>query len=74
LAQAAARHGAYLTFGSDAHVATRVGCFDECLKIVKETGIPASAILGTDPQAFLQFLVAKQQKDHLKEFFLRPPS
>jgi putative hydrolase len=62
LAEAVARHDGYLTFGSDAHIAGKVGVFDECLAFVKKIGFPAERILSFSGGAYLDFLKGKNKK------------
>ncbi len=62
LAEAVARHGGYLTFGSDAHIAGKVGVFDECLAFVEKIGFPEERILTFSGGAYLDFLKGKNKK------------
>ena len=64
LAEAVGRHDGFLTFGSDAHIACKVGCFSECLTVIDKTGFPADRILSTDCHRFLGWL-RKKNKKHL---------
>lgn len=65
LAEAVACHGGYLTFGSDAHIACRVGAFEECLALVKRVGVPAENIMSYSALKFLKYI----QKEHTKADF-----
>jgi len=65
LAEAVARHDGFLTLGSDAHIATRVGVFDECLTLVKTVGFPKERILSYSGRRFVDFLRQKQPKRDL---------
>lgn len=67
LAEAVARHNGYLTFGSDAHIASRVGVFDECLALVRSVGFPKENILAGRGARFLDFLMAKNREADLSE-------
>jgi putative hydrolase len=62
LAEAVARHDGYLTFGSDAHIAGKVGVFDECLAFVAKIGFPEDRILNFSGAAYLDFLKRKNKK------------
>lgn len=62
LAEAVARHDGYLTFGSDAHIAGKVGVFDECLAFVAKIGFPGERILSFSGAAYLDFLKGKNKK------------
>ena len=68
LAEAVAHAGGYLTFGSDAHIADRVGGFAECLSLIKSIGFPKKRILNRRGERFLQFLQSKNKKTDLSEF------
>lgn len=68
LAEAVAREGGYLTFGSDAHIAERVGDFRECVTFTKAIGIPKKRILSRKGKKFLQFLKSRNKKTDLSEF------
>lgn len=68
LAKAVAHEGGYLTFGSDAHIASKVGGFDECLSFIKTIGIPKKRILSRRGDTFLHFLKGKNKKTDLSEF------
>jgi putative hydrolase len=65
LAEAVGRHGGSLTFGSDAHIAGKVGVFDECLFFIKKIGFPAERILNYNGRLFLEFLNGKNKKADL---------
>lgn len=67
LAEAVALEGGYLTFGSDAHIAVRVGDFKECTNFIKTIGIPKKHILSRKGVQFLQFLKSKNKKTDLSE-------
>ena len=68
LAEAVACEGGYLTFGSDAHIADKVGGFDECLSLIKALGIPKKRILSRKGEKFLHFLKSKNKQTDLSEF------
>ena len=56
LAEAVARHGGRLTFGSDAHIAGKVGGFEECIAFIRDIGFPQERVLSRSGTQFLQFL------------------
>ena len=68
LAEAVASEGGYLTFGSDAHIAERVGDFRECVNFIKTIGIPKKRILSRKGEKFLQFLESRNKKTDLSPF------
>ncbi|PHR29917.1 MAG: phosphatase [Desulfotalea sp.] len=68
LAEAVANQGGYLSFGTDAHVANRVGDFTECISFIKDIGIPKKMILNRRGKKFLHFLKSKNKKRDLSEF------
>ena len=61
LAEAVGRHDGCLTFGSDAHIASKVGVFDECLAFVETIGFPKERILNHSGHSFLNFLKGKNK-------------
>ena len=67
LAEAVARHDGYLTFGSDAHIASKVGGFDECITFIESIGFPKERILSRNGKNFLDFLKKKTKKADLSE-------
>ncbi len=67
LAEAVGRHGGYLTFGSDAHIACKVGVFDECQAFVESIGFPMDRIISRSGRSFLNFLKEKNKKADLSE-------
>lgn len=56
LARAVIDSGGSLVFGSDAHIACRVGVFVECLGFARENELPESSIMNTNALHFLRFL------------------
>jgi len=56
LARAVIDCGGNLVFGSDAHIACRVGVFDECQEFARNHELPEERILNTDARRFLYFL------------------
>ncbi|MFT5702202.1 MAG: putative hydrolase [Desulforhopalus sp.] len=68
LADAVVQEGGYLTFGSDAHIASKVGDFDECLSFIKNIGIPKKRIISRSGKKFLSFLKSKNKKADLSGF------
>lgn len=65
LAEAVARHDGWLTFGSDAHIASRVGVFDESLAFMETIGFPKERILSHSGYYFLAFLEGKNKQADL---------
>ncbi|MGB3209796.1 MAG: phosphatase [Desulforhopalus sp.] len=65
LAEAVACHGGFLTFGSDAHIAGKVGVFDACLTFVETVGFPKERILNYSGRSFLNFLKRKHKETDL---------
>ncbi len=68
LAAAVARHGGYLTFDSDAHIACRVAAFDECIALVINAGVPNKNIISQDASKFLKYIQKDNKKFTLIEF------
>lgn len=68
LAEAVARHNGRLTFGSDAHIANNVGCFDKCIALVERLGLPAHLVISSSCREFLTFLRNRHKTD-LEELF-----
>lgn len=62
LAEAVARHDGCLTFGSDAHIASRVGVFNECLTFIETIGFPEERILSSSGRRFVDFLKEKNKQ------------
>lgn len=58
IVEAARDMGAYLTFGSDSHVAFSLGDFEHCHRLVTEAGFPEERI-GSLPRALLDFLESR---------------
>ena len=67
IVEAARDLGAYLTFGSDSHVAFSLGDFDHCHRLVTEAGFPEERILARSPRALLAFLESRGRA-HIPEF------
>lgn len=67
LAEAVGRHNGRLTFGSDAHIADRVGGFEECLAFIKAIGFPEKRVISYSGRNFLHFLQQKTKKIDLSE-------
>ena len=55
LAEAVGRHDGLLTFGSDAHIADRVGDFAECLAFITAIGFPEKQVISYSGRSFLRF-------------------
>jgi putative hydrolase len=67
IVEAARDLGAYLTFGSDSHVAFSLGDFDHCHRLVTEANFPHERILARSPRALLDFLESRGRA-HIPEF------
>lgn len=67
LAEAVGRHNGLLTFGSDAHIADKVGVFTECLAFIKRLGFPEKQVINGSGGSFLQFLRTKNKPADLSE-------
>lgn len=67
LAEAVAIHGGQLTFGTDAHIATRVGVFDQCITLAQSIGFPEGQIISRSGLDFLNFLSSKNKRSDLAE-------
>ncbi len=67
LAEAVALHGGQLTFGTDAHIATRVGVFDQCVTLTQSIGFPKERIISRSGLDFLNFLFSKNKNSDLSE-------
>lgn len=67
IVEAARDLGAYLTFGSDSHVAFSLGDFDHCHRLVTEAGFPLERVLVRSPRALLDFLESRGRA-HIPEF------
>lgn len=59
IVSAVAEAGGIISLGSDSHSAFSLGNFDECQKIIDETGFPASHILNISPRRVLEFLESR---------------
>lgn len=68
LAEAVGRHGGWLTFGSDAHWAEKVGAFTECRRFVETIGFPEDRIISRSGQAFIGFLKDKGKTSDFSGF------
>ena len=66
LANCVAKHEGKLIFGSDAHIASKVGKFDECLSLIKKINFPPAKVLGFSAQSTMEFLKEKN-KPNLEE-------
>jgi putative hydrolase len=60
LARLAARHGALVIIGSDAHIAQMVGSFDDAVAAVEATGIPAKQVINASREGLLRFLALEE--------------
>jgi putative hydrolase len=67
LAEAVALHGGQLTFGTDAHIASRVGVFDQCVALVQSIDFPEEQIISRSGIDFLNFLSSKNKPADLSE-------
>jgi len=68
LAEAVAREGGYLTFGSDAHIAGNVGGFKECQRLIETIGVAEEIVLSRSAEKFLAFLSDKHPHLELDDF------
>ena len=51
--------GNTVSLGSDAHIAYFLGCFEESLKVIAESGIREDQIINTSPLKVLNFLESR---------------
>jgi len=70
LAQAVATHGGQLTFGTDAHIASRVGIFNQCVSLTQSIDFPEEQIISRSASDFLNFLSSKKKQSDLSELKL----
>ena len=70
LAEAVATHGGQLTFGTDAHIASRVGIFDQCVSLTQNIDFPKEQIISRNGLDFLNFLSSKNRHSDLSELKL----
>lgn len=68
LVEAVAACGGLLTFGTDAHIASRIGRFEQCISLVDEVGFPSEKILSLNAKNYIQFLQKKNLQRDLSEF------
>ncbi|WP_163338188.1 phosphatase [Desulfopila sp. IMCC35008] len=68
LAEAVALHGGYLTFGSDAHLADKVGGFDDCRAFIETIGFPRERIMSCNGKGFIDFLKSRRNNADLTGF------
>ena len=62
VAEAVAKAGGRLAFGSDSHTCFTLGDFEHCLKITQEIGFPEERILNVTPRRLLDFLAMRTGK------------
>ncbi len=67
LAEAVAIHGGQLAFGTDAHIASQVGLFDQCVTFAQSIDFPEEQILSRSGLEFLNFLFSKNRQSDLSE-------
>lgn len=69
----ATKIGNTISLGSDAHIAYFLGCFDESIKVITESGIREEQILNTSPLKVLDFLESRGHTPitELRDYFLR---
>lgn len=67
IAQAVKDVGGFVALGTDSHIASALGCFDDCQRILNDVDFPAERILNVTPRRFLDFLERKTGK-HIPEF------
>ncbi len=56
LARAVHKYNGKISFGSDAHIATSVGKFDECCELIKDIDFPEESFINGSSHRFLSFL------------------
>lgn len=56
LARLAARHGALMVIGSDAHISQMVGVFDDAVATVVAAGVKPEQVINTSLEGLLKFL------------------
>ncbi|BHH83474.1 PHP domain-containing protein [Desulforhopalus sp. 52FAK] len=67
LVEAVASYGGLLTFGTDAHIASRVGIFDKCTSLVNKVRFPPEQIISLSAKRYIQFLQSKKNRETLSE-------
>lgn len=67
LVEAVADCGGMITFGTDAHIASRVGVFDECIALINKVGFPQEKIISQSAKNYLDFLQSKNKNRILSE-------
>jgi len=67
IAAAARDLGAWLTFGSDSHIACTLGQFNHCQEAIRRVGFPLERVVSREPAALLDFL--EQRGKSLKHEF-----
>lgn len=68
LVEAVADCGGQLTFGTDAHIASRVGIFDKCISLINIVGFPQEKIISQSAKNYIQFLQSKERCKTQSEF------
>ncbi len=69
----ASKIGNLISLGSDAHIAYFIGCFEESLKVLNESGVKQDQIINTSPNKVLDFLESrghapiKELREHFKD-------
>lgn len=71
IAKIAARLGNVISLGSDAHIASYLGCFDESIRVLEEAGLGYENVINTSPAKVLDFLESRGHSPikELRELF-----
>jgi len=67
IAEAARDLGAWLTFGSDSHIACTLGQFDHCMETIQKVEFPLERVVSSHPAKLIEFL--EQRGKPLKDEF-----
>lgn len=71
IAKIAARLGNAISLGSDAHIASFLGCFDESIKVLEDAELGYENVINTSPAKVLDFLESRGHAPikELREYF-----
>ena len=71
IAKIAARLGNAISLGSDAHIASFLGCFDESIKVLEDAGLGYENVINTSPAKVLDFLESRGHAPikEMREYF-----
>ncbi|MCL6271713.1 phosphatase [Sansalvadorimonas sp. 2012CJ34-2] len=73
IAECARDYGAYITTGSDSHIAFDVGALEPCSDVLDRVGFPQERVVTSHPQLFMDFLKQRGRKPlfdkELKQLF-----